>query len=73
MAVYVSMPFLVAAATGIYFLDKNHYQPKELGAGIRATIQDVVAKAKAKVNTTQMPKLAPQFDGLDSFETLVGR
>ncbi|CAN6564674.1 unnamed protein product [Malus baccata var. baccata] len=72
MAVYVSMPFLVAAATGIYFLDKTHYQPKELGAGIRATIQYVVAKAKAKANTTQMPKLAPQFDGLDSFETLVG-
>lgn len=46
---------------------------QELGAGIRATIQDVVAKAKAKVNTTQTPKLAPQFDGLDSFETLVGR
>lgn len=29
MAKYVSMPFAAAAAAaGIYFLDKNHYQPK---------------------------------------------
>ncbi|PQP93075.1 hypothetical protein Pyn_20457 [Prunus yedoensis var. nudiflora] len=79
MAKYVSMPFVVvvaaaAAAAGIYFLDKNHYQPKELGGGIGETIQHVVPKPKVELNnTTQMLKLAPQFDGLDSFETLVAR
>ncbi|CAL9008941.1 unnamed protein product [Prunus brigantina] len=78
MAKYVSMPFAAAAAAaaaGIYFLDKNHYQPKqELGGGIGETIQHVAPKPKVELNnTTQMLKLAPQFDGLDSFETLVAR
>ncbi|RXI08715.1 hypothetical protein DVH24_022859 [Malus domestica] len=53
--------FPLFAQPEIYFLDQNHYRPKELGGGIRATIQVVVAKARAKVNTAQMPKLAPQF------------
>ncbi|OMO97787.1 hypothetical protein COLO4_14366 [Corchorus olitorius] len=28
--------------------------------------------AKAKVKTAPLPKVAPQFDGLNCFETLVG-
>ena len=46
---------------------------QEIRGGIRAFIVNFIAKAKVEVNSTQMPKLAPQFDGLDCFETLVGR
>ncbi|EEF37956.1 conserved hypothetical protein [Ricinus communis] len=72
----------VAAAAGIYFLDKNHSQAQKrmaevvhgLGSGMRGPVGSMVAKVKEEVKSnSQMPKLAPQFDGLYSFETLVGR
>lgn len=69
----MSLPFAVAAGAGIYFLDKSQYKPKEIRGGIQSFIVNFIAKAKVEVNTTQVPKLAPQFDGLDCFETLVGR
>lgn len=46
---------------------------QEHGGGIRAAIDKLVAKAKEEEKTTRAPKLAPQFDGLHCFETLVGR
>ncbi|PRQ60576.1 hypothetical protein RchiOBHm_Chr1g0382821 [Rosa chinensis] len=72
----VSLPFVVAglaAGAGIYFLDRNHYKQKEIRGGIRTSIENFMTQAKVEVSNTQMPKLAPQFDGLDSFETLVVR
>ncbi|KAB1205209.1 hypothetical protein CJ030_MR7G021963 [Morella rubra] len=70
--IYATVPAVVAAA-GVYFFERNHSKPKEHGAGIRAYIGNMVAKAKEGMKTTGMPKLAPQFDGLHCFETLVGR
>lgn len=35
-------------------------------------MKNIVAKAKQEVNKIEMLKLAPQFDGLHCFETLVG-
>ncbi|KAK9291491.1 hypothetical protein L1049_021268 [Liquidambar formosana] len=68
---YATMP-AVAAAVGLYFLDKQHSNTKELGSGFRASMKNSESKAKEEVKITQMPKLAPQFDGLYCFETLVG-
>ncbi|KAM5557797.1 hypothetical protein ABKV19_024906 [Rosa sericea] len=69
----MSLPFVVAAGAGIYFLHRKHYTQKEIGGGIRASIENFMTQTRVEVSNTQMPKLAPQFDGLDSFETLVGR
>ncbi|KAE8077613.1 hypothetical protein FH972_016164 [Carpinus fangiana] len=69
--IYATLPAVVAAA-GIYFFDRNHSKSKENGGGFRAAI-DKPAKAKDEEKTTRAPKLAPQFDGLHCFETLVGR
>ncbi|EXB78392.1 hypothetical protein L484_003254 [Morus notabilis] len=70
--VCVALP-VVAAVVGLYLCDRNHSKSKEFGGGIRASFEEVMAKAKVEVKTSQMPKLAPQFDGLDCFETFVVR
>lgn len=43
------------------------------GGGIQASMENTVRKAVVGVKARQMPKLAPQFDGLECFETFVGR
>ncbi|CAL5367752.1 unnamed protein product [Camellia sinensis] len=72
----------VAAALGIYFFDRIQANNKvpiyiwELGGGggrLQTPVVSLMAKMKEEVKkSSQMPKLAPQFDGLHSFETLVG-
>ncbi|KAK9994885.1 hypothetical protein SO802_024588 [Lithocarpus litseifolius] len=69
--IYATVPAVVVAA-GIYFFDINHYRPKEHEGGVQASMKNMVAKAKQEVKKIEMPKLAPQFDGLHCFETLVG-
>ncbi|KAK4571061.1 hypothetical protein RGQ29_029769 [Quercus rubra] len=71
VAIYATVPAVVVAA-GIYFFDINHYRPKEHEGGVQASMKNMVAKAKQEVKKIEMPKLAPQFDGLHCFETLVG-
>ncbi|OAY59586.1 hypothetical protein MANES_01G042900v8 [Manihot esculenta] len=69
----VAVPTVVAAA-GIYFLEKSHSRAQEVGNGIQAAaIANMVRKVKEQVKTnTELPKLAPQFDGLFCFETFIG-
>ncbi|CAK9158240.1 unnamed protein product [Ilex paraguariensis] len=71
---YMTAP-AVAAAIGLYFFDRYRYGNKvyELGGGIQPSMENLVAKVKEEgFKSTQMPKLAPKFDGLHCFETLVG-
>ncbi|KAA8533533.1 hypothetical protein F0562_031033 [Nyssa sinensis] len=69
---YMTAP-AIAAAVGIYFFDRNHSEAKELGGGLRTSVGNLVAKVKEEMKSTHVPKLAPQFDGLHCFETLVAR
>uniref|UniRef100_U5FTT5 Uncharacterized protein n=1 Tax=Populus trichocarpa TaxID=3694 RepID=U5FTT5_POPTR len=57
----------VVAAAGIYFFDKSHTKAQELGSRMRSSSENMVAKVK----TSETPKLAPQLDGLNCFETLI--
>lgn len=68
----MSLPSSVCG-NGASILKLCDFLIQEHGAGIRAYIGNMVAKAKEGMKTTGMPKLAPQFDGLHCFETLVGR
>ncbi|KAF9667259.1 hypothetical protein SADUNF_Sadunf15G0003900 [Salix dunnii] len=65
-AVSVTVPAVVAAAA-IYFVDQSHSKPQEMGGRMRASSENMVEKVKA----SEMPKLAPQLDGLNCFETLI--
>ncbi|XVE58273.1 hypothetical protein DITRI_Ditri04bG0157300 [Diplodiscus trichospermus] len=69
--IYVTIPAVVAAAVGIYSFG-GHSGAKEFGGGIRPYIGNMLAKTNQKVKTKPLPKVAPQFDGLHCFETLVG-
>ncbi|KAK8569748.1 hypothetical protein V6N13_046793 [Hibiscus sabdariffa] len=69
--VYATIPAVVAAAVGIYSFDR-HSGAKEYGGGVRSSMGSMLAKANQMVQTTPLPKVAPQFDGLNCFETLVG-
>ncbi|XVF51087.1 hypothetical protein PTKIN_Ptkin04bG0156200 [Pterospermum kingtungense] len=69
--IYATIPAVVAAAVGIYSFER-HSGAKEFGDGIRSSIGGMLAKPNPKVKTTSVPKVAPQFDGLNCFETLVG-
>ncbi|GMJ06339.1 hypothetical protein HRI_004303100 [Hibiscus trionum] len=63
--VYATIPAVVAAAVGIY----------SFGGGVRSSMGTLLEKDNQKVQTTALPalpKVAPQFDGLNCFETLVG-
>ncbi|KAF3432743.1 hypothetical protein FNV43_RR23845 [Rhamnella rubrinervis] len=74
--IYVTLPIVAAAAAaGICFFDRNGSKAKELegGGNIQSSIEKIVGKAVVEVKAPQMPKLAPQFDGLECFETFVGR
>ena len=59
--------YLIKLSYVIYFYIQEHQ------GGVEATIQNMVTKTKEEVKRIGMPKLAPQFDGLHCFETLVGR
>ncbi|CAA2965836.1 Hypothetical predicted protein [Olea europaea subsp. europaea] len=59
-----------AAAIGLYFFVRNHSTNQE--TGVRGYITNFLAEVKKEVKSGQVPKLAPHFDGLNSFETLVG-
>ncbi|KAJ6760682.1 hypothetical protein OIU79_025512 [Salix purpurea] len=63
---------VVAAAAGIYVFDKSHSKAQchvqELGSRRRSSSENMVANVK---KTCEMPKLAPQLDGLNCFETLI--
>ncbi|KAK8481609.1 hypothetical protein V6N11_024216 [Hibiscus sabdariffa] len=67
--VYATIPAVVAAAVGIYSFDR-HSGAKEFGGGVRSSMGSMPAKANQMVQTTTLPKVAPQFDGLNCFETL---
>ena len=41
---------------------------QELGSRMRSSSENMVANVK---KTSEMPKLAPQLDGLNCFETLI--
>ncbi|EOY23699.1 hypothetical protein QQP08_011261 [Theobroma cacao] len=69
--IYAAIPAVVAAAVGIYSFDR-HSGAEEFGGGIRSSIGSMLAKPRQKLKTTLPPKVAPQFDGLHCFETLVG-
>ncbi|XVF10176.1 hypothetical protein REPUB_Repub07fG0160100 [Reevesia pubescens] len=69
--IYATIPAVVAAAVGIYSFDRQS-GAKEFGGGIRSSIGSMLTKPNQKVKTTTLPKVAPQFDGLNCFETLVG-
>ncbi|KAL4348801.1 hypothetical protein GQ457_17G023130 [Hibiscus cannabinus] len=57
--VYATIPAVVAAAVGIYSFDR-----------VRSSMGSMPAKVNQMVQTTPLPKVAPQFDGLNCFETL---
>ncbi|KAF8379912.1 hypothetical protein HHK36_027377 [Tetracentron sinense] len=67
---YVTVP---AIAIGIYYFNRNQSKAKHFEAGFQAYLKRLVAVVKAKegIKNTQMPKPAPEFDGLHCFETLV--
>ncbi|KAL7003775.1 hypothetical protein U1Q18_004920 [Sarracenia purpurea var. burkii] len=72
-ALHITPP--AAVAVGIYFFNKIHSAAKELGGGaLAAPTATSAAKGgkEVKITSQQVPKLAPQFDGLYCFETLVG-
>jgi DNA/RNA-binding domain of Phe-tRNA-synthetase-like protein len=46
----------------------NFVYVQELGSRMRSSSENMVAKVK---KTSEMPKLAPQLDGLNCFETLI--
>ncbi|QCE15484.1 hypothetical protein DEO72_LG11g2495 [Vigna unguiculata] len=58
----------IAAAAGFYFIGRNDV--KEIKQGSLSS-QKMLAEVKERAKSLQTPKLAPQFDGLDCFETLV--
>ncbi|XWS61413.1 hypothetical protein CRYUN_Cryun07bG0123900 [Craigia yunnanensis] len=68
--IYATIPAVVAAAVGIYSFDRQS-GAKAFGGGIRSSIETMLAKPNQKVKGTPLPKVAPQFDGLHCFETLV--
>ncbi|KAG4131032.1 hypothetical protein ERO13_D09G181766v2 [Gossypium hirsutum] len=71
--VYAAIPAVAIAAAGIYSFAR-HSEAKEFGgAGTRWSIGSTPAKRNQKVkDTPPPPKVAPQFDGLNCFETFVG-
>ncbi|XWS38055.1 hypothetical protein CRYUN_Cryun19dG0098100 [Craigia yunnanensis] len=69
--IYATIPAVVAAAVGIYSFDR-HSGAKDFGGRIPSSIGSMLAKPNRQVKTTPLPKVAPQFDGLHCFETLVG-
>ncbi|OMO95082.1 hypothetical protein CCACVL1_05583 [Corchorus capsularis] len=67
--IYATIPAVVAAAVGIYSFDRQSGSgAKKFGDGIGSSMGSMQAKLK----TAPLPKVAPQFDGLNCFETLVG-
>ncbi|KAI8565139.1 hypothetical protein RHMOL_Rhmol03G0237500 [Rhododendron molle] len=69
-SLHVAAP-AVATAIGIYFFERTHSNTKELPGGMRTSMANMLAKLREEVKSNRAPKLAPQFDGLHCFETLV--
>ncbi|KAK6926088.1 EF-hand domain [Dillenia turbinata] len=67
---YVTVP-AIAAAIGVYMFDRSHSKPKGNSGGFTASLERIMSKAKEGAKATSMPKMAPQLDGLHSFETLL--
>ncbi|TKY74019.1 hypothetical protein E2542_SST02778 [Spatholobus suberectus] len=67
-SIFAAVPAVVAAV-GLYFIDRNYI--KEIKQGSSVSSQTMLAEVKERAKTLQKPKLAPQLDGLHSFETLV--
>ncbi|BAT78916.1 hypothetical protein VIGAN_02167600 [Vigna angularis var. angularis] len=67
-SIFAAVP-AIAAAAGFYFIGRNNV--KEIKQGSSVSSQKMLAEVKERAKSLQMPKLAPQFDGLDCFETLV--
>ncbi|PIA49917.1 hypothetical protein AQUCO_01300567v1 [Aquilegia coerulea] len=67
---YMSMP-VVASAVVVYFLEQNRSNIKQLEGGVGTSVEKIKGKVETDQKTGQMPKLAPAFDGLHCFETLV--
>ncbi|KAL9312804.1 hypothetical protein ACSQ67_018256 [Phaseolus vulgaris] len=59
----------VAAAAGFYFIGRNNL--KEIKQGSSVSSQKMLAEMNEGAKSLRKPKLAPQLDGLDCFETLV--
>ncbi|KAL0340927.1 UNVERIFIED_CONTAM: hypothetical protein Scaly_0535600 [Sesamum calycinum] len=72
-SVYITAP--AAAAVGLYLFARN--LPRNLagggGEGMRRPNSRAAEVKKADVKVGAEPKLAPEFDGLCCFETIVGR
>ncbi|WVZ18530.1 hypothetical protein V8G54_005852 [Vigna mungo] len=67
-SIFAAVP-AIAAAAGFYFIGRNNV--KEIKQGSSVSSQKMLAEVKEPAKSLQRPKLAPQFDGLDCFETLV--
>ncbi|KAL1565486.1 hypothetical protein AAHA92_07695 [Salvia divinorum] len=74
--VYVTAP-AAAAAMGLYFIGKNISNTNDGGdggmAGTAAAKDEESGRSEEKAAAAALPKLAPQFDGLHCFETIVRR
>ncbi|KAG6422534.1 hypothetical protein SASPL_119109 [Salvia splendens] len=74
--VYVTAP-AAAAAMGLYLFGKNisNTNDGEDGgmAGMTAPKDEENERSEKKSTVAVSPKLAPQFDGLHCFETIVSR
>ncbi|KAJ9679922.1 hypothetical protein PVL29_021735 [Vitis rotundifolia] len=68
-SVCVTVP-AVAAAVGLFFFDRSHSRDNQ---GFGGSMEDLVVRMKEKVKGGQVAKVAvaPQFDGLHCFETMV--
>ncbi|KAL2550838.1 Uncharacterized protein Fot_12368 [Forsythia ovata] len=67
--IYTTATPAAAAAIGLCFFVRNHSSNKE--TGVRGFITKFSAEVKKEVKSGQIPKLAPHFDGLYCFETLI--
>ncbi|KAI3471262.1 hypothetical protein Pfo_027925 [Paulownia fortunei] len=73
-SVYITAPAASAAAAAMvlyFFGTKNLPNNPEGGGGRGAWRKSFVAQVKKDVKSAAEPKLAPQFDGLFCFETIV--
>ncbi|KAK7353438.1 hypothetical protein VNO80_18885 [Phaseolus coccineus] len=68
-SIFAAVPAVAAAAAGFYFIGRNNV--KEIKQGLSVSSQKMLAEVNEGAKSLQKPKLAPQLDGLDCFETLV--
>ncbi|KAK8518361.1 hypothetical protein V6N12_017510 [Hibiscus sabdariffa] len=69
---YAAIPAVAVAAAGMFSFARN-LKAKEFGGAGTRSIGSTPAKRNQNGEKTPPPlKVAPQFDGLNCFETLVG-